>query len=185
MHHSFFCQGLSAFFSAGGGPPRGTWRTPTPTPPPSQPKGAGSSGHGLPVPDCRPARSGGPRPGRPTSDAGWPGAGPTGTQPTPLGKSLLDPVYGAQRHIQGFRHLGSRPTASLLSRIRALAVNRAELFPYPNQMLQFLPVVPSPAAPRTYHEPSPLPPPSTLHPQQYTATGQILERLSTSRLTEY
>ena len=69
--------------SAAGGPPRGTWRTPTPTPPPSQPKGAGSSGHGLPAPDCRPARSCGPRPGRPTSDAGWPGAGPTGTQPTP------------------------------------------------------------------------------------------------------
>ena len=35
---------------------------------------------------------------------------------------------------------GAAQPASLLSRIRALAVNRAELFPYPNQMLQFLPL---------------------------------------------
>ena len=27
-----------------------------------------------------------------------------------LGKALLNPVHGAQRHIQGFRHLGSSPT---------------------------------------------------------------------------
>ena len=61
---------------------------------------------------------------------------PVGLAPVPqgpsqplLGKSLLYPVYGAQRHIQGFRHLGDAQPSSLLSRIRALAVTRAELFP--------------------------------------------------------
>ena len=115
---------------------------------------------------------------------------PVGLAPVPqepsqplLGKSLLDPVYGAQRPIQGLRHLGDAQPSSLLSRIRALAVTRAELFPTRIRCCRSSRCS-SPAAPRTYHGSSPLPPPSTLHPQQYTATGQVLAELSTSRLTE-
>ena len=72
---------------------------------------------------------------------------PVGLAPVPqgpsqplLGKSLLDPLYGAQRHIQGFRHLGSRPTVVALEQNPRPGHHSGRAFPYPNQMLQFLPL---------------------------------------------
>ena len=72
---------------------------------------------------------------------------PVGLAPVPqgpsqplLGKSLLDPVYGAQRHIRGARHLGSRPTVVALEQNPRPGRHSGRAFPYPNQMLQFLPL---------------------------------------------
>ena len=44
-------------------------------------------------------------------------------------KVLFDPVHGADRHIQGLRQLGSRPTVIALEENPRLAVTRAGLFP--------------------------------------------------------
>ena len=65
---------------------------------------------------------------------------PQGPSQSLLGKSLLDPLYGAQRHIQGFRHLGSRPTGVALEQNPGPGGQSGRAFPYPNQMLQFLPL---------------------------------------------
>ena len=65
---------------------------------------------------------------------------PQGPSQPLLGKSLLDPVYGAQRHIQGFRHLGSRSTVVALEQNPRPGGHPGRAFPYPNQMLQFLPL---------------------------------------------
>ena len=64
---------------------------------------------------------------------------PVGLAPVPqgpsqplLGKSLLDPVYGRPSATsRASAHLGDAQPSSLLSRIRALAVTRAESFSLP------------------------------------------------------
>ena len=57
-----------------------------------------------------------------------------------LGKALIDPVHCAQGHIQGFSHLGRRPTVVALEENPGPGGDSGRAFPNPNRMLQFFPL---------------------------------------------
>ena len=111
-------------------PLRGTWRMPASTPPPC----ASSSGHALPAAGCRPDQVG----LAPVVQLPVPvGLGTVLQNPGQpfLGKALLDPVHCAQGHIQGFSHLGSRPTVVALEENPGPGGDSGRVFPNPNQTL--------------------------------------------------
>ena len=66
-----------------------------------------------------------------------------------FGKALLDPAHCAQGHIQGFSHLGSRPTVVALEENPGPGGDSGRVFPNPNQTLEFFPLFRRPAALRT------------------------------------
>ena len=58
-----------------------------------------------------------------------------------FGKALLDPVHGAQGHIQGFSHLGRWPTVVALEENPGPGGDSGRAFPNPNQTLEFFPLL--------------------------------------------
>ena len=131
MHHSCFCHGLRAFFSGAAAPSRGPVRAPTPTPPPSLPAGAGSNGHASAgEPDCRPARCGGLRPGRPASGTDGPGCRSCSTPANPSSakrRLMRNTVPSATS--RAWATWGADQPASVFSKIRARVVTRAVHLP--------------------------------------------------------
>ena len=138
MHHCFFCQGLSEFFSDAAAPSRMTGTRPRPAQPSCPPAGADSSGHGLRAPGCRPERSDGPRLGHPAAVPV--GLGPVLDRPVQavLGEAPLDAEDRALGHIQGLGHLGRGPARIGLEQDAGPGRDPDRTSPSPYRMLQLV-----------------------------------------------
>ena len=105
-------------------------------------------GHALPAAGCRPRRSGGPRPGRPASGAGWPGDEIFRTPANPSWVKRCLTRYTVPRATsRASATWGAGQPSSLLRRTRALAVTRAGCFP--TRIRRWSSSRPPPAAQRT------------------------------------